>query len=244
VPRAGSHVLLRVVALATSGALAAHCPATLAQVDQPELRPETVPRFEVWAGSQVFHRVWSLYGGLTHAPFGSVREDGFRVRAVSGYGDHATGAVSFADLLLGYHKQFGPLTIKFLAGLTAEDRHADDPNSTMEGADWGGKAVLETWWNITDLAWLSADLSWGSLHTAYGSRIRLGWRLSPQLSAGLEGGAAGALETDVARVGGFVRYEWATGEASLSAGLSVDGPGSDRGDSRGPFGTLSVLARF
>ena len=92
------------------------------------------PAFEVWAGAEVFHQVWSLYAGGTYAPFGSVRKDGFRVRAVAGYGAYSyasprwTGAstqalefhgtTSFADLLAGYHKQLGPLTIKFLAGLT------------------------------------------------------------------------------------------------------------------------------
>ena len=40
----------------------------------------------MWAGAEVFHQVWSLYAGGTYAPFGSVREDGFRVRAVTGYG--------------------------------------------------------------------------------------------------------------------------------------------------------------
>jgi hypothetical protein len=199
---------------------------------------------EVWAGAEAFHRVWSLYSGVMYAPFGSVREDGLRVRAVGGYGDHSTGTASFADLLLGYHKQLGPLTIKFLAGLTVADRDLDDPHSALQGSQLGGKVVLEAWWNITDRAWASADLSWGSLHAAYSSRVRLGWRLWPDLSAGLEGGAAGALDSDIARLGGFVRYEWATGEASLSGGLAVDGPHSDWEGSHGPFGTISVLTRF
>jgi hypothetical protein len=195
-------------------------------------------------GAEAFHRMWSLYSGAMYAPFGSVREDGFRMRVVGGYGDHITGTVAFADLLLGYHKQLGPLTIKFLAGLSAEDRRAEDPHSGLEGADWGGKAVLETWWNITDLAWLSTDLSWGSLHTAYASRARLGWRFSPALSAGLEGGAAGALERDIARAGAFVRYEWETGEASFSTGMAFDDPKGGWEGHSGPFGTVSLLMRF
>ena len=36
----------------------------------------------------------------------------------------------------------------------------------------------------------------------------------PALSAGLEAGAAGNLECDIVRVGGFVRYELASGEIS------------------------------
>jgi Cellulose biosynthesis protein BcsS len=202
------------------------------------------PHIELWSGAEAFHRIWSLYGGGMYAPFGSVREDGFRVRAVAGYSEYARGTVSFADWLVGYHKQFGGLTLKFLTGLTVADHCPDDPQATFHGYGVGGKAVVEAWWNVTNRVWVSTDLSWGSLHQSYGSRARLGWRLWPELSLGLEGGAAGALETDVARVGGFVRYEWASGEVSLSGGLSGDGPTSGWIDVHGPFATLSVLTRF
>ena len=63
------------------------------------------------------------------------------------------------------------------------------------------------------------DLSWSTLHDIYGARARLGWRLWPQLSVGVEGGATGSWDYDTARVGGFVRYEWATGELSVSGGV-------------------------
>ena len=195
-----------------------------------------------------------------YAPFGSVREDGFRVRAVAGYGAYRyssprwTGAgtqvlefhgtIAFADLLAGYHKQWGPVTIKILGGLTAADQNVDDPESTSGGAGVGAKVVLETWWNITDKAWTSVDLSWTTLHDIYGARVRVGWRLWPQVSVGLEGGATGNWDYDTARLGGFVRYEWASGEVSLSGGLSGDGPNSGWVDVHGPFATFNMLTRF
>jgi len=213
----------------------------------------------MWAGAEVFHQVWSLYAGGTYAPFGSVREDGFRVRAVTGYGAYRYasprwtgtgtqllqfhGTTAFADLLAGYHKQLGPLTIKILGGLTVADQKVDDPES-ISGTEIGAKAVLETWWNITDRTWSSVDLSWSTLHDIYGARARLGWRLWPALSIGVEGGATGSWNYDTARIGSFVRYEWATGEASLSGGFSGDGPGSGWVDVHGPFATFSVLTRF
>jgi hypothetical protein len=215
--------------------------------------------FEVWTGAEVFHQVWSLYAGATYAPFGSVRTDGFRVRAVAGYGAYSYtsprwtgantqvfefhGSTSFADLLAGYYKRLGPLTIKFLAGVTIADQYVNDPEADA-GTHIGAKAVLETWWNITDRAWTSVDLSWTTLHEIYGARARLGWRLWPALSLGVEGGATGSWDYDTARVGAFVRYEWANGEASLSGGLTGDGPGSGWGDVTGPFATLNVLTRF
>ena len=213
--------------------------------------------FEVWTGAEVFHQVWSLYAGATYAPFGSVRTDGFRVRAVAGYSSYSYtsprwtgastqplefhGSTSFADLLAGYHKQLGPLTIKFLAGLTVADQNVDDPEADA-GTHFGAKAVLETWWNITDRAWTSVDLSWTTLHDIYGARARVGWRLWPALSVGVEGGATGSWDYETTRVGGFVRYEWVNGEASLSGGLASDGSGWV--DVHGPFATINVLTRF
>lgn len=233
------------------------CLAPVAQAAPPEQPPR--PSFEIWAGAEVFHQVWSMYAGGTHAPFGSVREDGFRLRAVAGYGTYSyssprwtgasvqtlefNGTSSFADLLAGYHKQLGPFTIKFLAGLTIVDQNVDDPEA-IAGTEMGAKALVETWWNVTDRAWSSIDLSWTTLHNIYGARARLGWRVGPELSVGIEGGATGSWESDTVRIGGFVRYEWANGEASLSGGLSGDGPGSGWVDVYGPFATFNVLTRF
>jgi hypothetical protein len=232
-------------------------PEALAQEVPPSI--PTIPRYEVWSGAEVFDRVWSLYGGGQYAPFGSIREDGLRVRAAAGTTAFSYtsprwtgtsvqqrefhGGTSFADLLAGYHKQLGPVTIKVLGGLTAAHQSGDDPEASS-GTEVGGKAVLETWWNITERAWTSLDASWTTLHDVYGGRARLGWRVWPELSIGLEGGAAGTWDYDSARAGGFVRYEWASGEVSLSGGVSGDGPRSGWVDVHGPFGTVAVLTRF
>jgi hypothetical protein len=202
------------------------------------------PRAEIWSGAEALDRIWSVYTGASYAPFGSVREDGIRLRGVAGYGDHGSGTVSFADLLLGYHSQLGPVTFKLFAGLTVLDHESSQPTSLNQGMEVGGKGVAEVWWNITDQLWTSADLSWGSTHSIYSGRVRLGWRLWPELSSGLEGGAAGTSDHDIARFGGFLRYEWATGEASLSAGLAMDGPNSHWEGQADLFGTISVLMRF
>jgi hypothetical protein len=217
------------------------------------------PQVEAWTGAEAFQRVWSIYAGTTYAPFGNVRKNGFRVRAVAGYGAYSyasprwTGAgvetlrfhgeVSFADLLAGYHQQLGPLTIKILGGVTAAYRDVDDPEAEA-GAETGGKVALETWWNVTDRAWTSVDLSWTTLDDVYGARARAGWRLTPDWSLGIEGGAAGNRDYDAARVGGFVRYEWESGEISFSAGMAGDGPGSGQVDLDGPYATINLLGRF
>jgi hypothetical protein len=71
----------------------------------------------------------------------------------------------------------------------------------------------------------------------------------PALSAGLEAGAVGNLECDIVRVGGFVRYELASGEISLSGGASNDKVREGAGllsaaQASAPFAMVSWLTRF
>jgi hypothetical protein len=222
------------------------------------------PRFELSAGAQAFERAWSLYSGLTWSPFGGVQADGWRVRAAGGYGGHSYesggakfhGNSSFADLLIGYHQQLGPVTLKAFAGVAAVDSQSDDPNGAFQGTGLGGKAVIEAWWTVADRAWASLDLSGGVLPEVYdavlNSRVRLGWRVTPAISAGLEAAAAGNIYEDhecvSGRLGMFARYEWSSGEISLSGGLSVsdskDRLAETTSSTTGPFATFSWLTRF
>jgi hypothetical protein len=214
----------------------------------------------MWSGGEAFAEVWSAHTGATWAPFGGVQEEGLRVRAVVGAGAYGSGRVAFGDALIGYHRQLGPVTLKVFGGIALADRPSAESTSTRAGMALGAKAVAETWWAATDEAWVSADLSFTLPDVSrragdggrvdYGSRIRLGWRLWPELwpelSVGLEGGAGGflvpALEHGSTRAGGFLRYEWSGGEVSISGGLMIEG-GDDRGPAH-PFGTVSVLTRF
>jgi hypothetical protein len=218
-------------------------------VDTPRAA-EAPPWAEVWSGGEVFHHFWSIYSGATVAPFGGVRDDGFRLRAVAGTGDYGAGGASAGDILVGYHLQLGSVTIKVFGGFTIAQFRPDpgEPWPALKGVEYGGKGVLEAWWAISDQAWASLDLSIGSTHLEYGSRVRLGWRLWPELSAGLEGGSGGtaeaALERDTSRVGAFLRYEWDTGEVSVSGGWAVDGTWQEREGAPGAFGTVSILTRY
>jgi hypothetical protein len=217
-------------------------------------------RFEFWSGAEGHRRAWSIYAGTTAAPFGAIQEDGVRVRIVGGYGTDSysgtggvefKGTTSFADALLGYHSQLGPLTVKVFAGLTAADRQIRpaDPAANIHGTGLGGKVQLETWWNLGDRAWTAVDLSWGSLHQSYAGRARLGWRLLPELSAGIEAGAVGDVDCGIVRAAAFVRYELAGGEMSVSGGVAndrlLDGKVSpSAAGASTPFAMLSWLTRF
>jgi hypothetical protein len=219
------------------------------------------------AGAEAFRHAWSLYTGATAAPLGGLDADGLRVRAVGGYGAYAysgrrtagtgsrivrfEGQATFADLLAGYRTQLGALTVKGFAGLMTSGHRTspDDPETAVRGGGLGAKLALETWWTISEQAWASVDVAWGTLHGSYAGRGRLGWRVAPTLSIGLEVGAAGNIECDLARAGGFLRYEWAAGEVSASAGWSndklLDGTaGTGRAAASTPYAMLSWLTKF
>lgn len=225
-----------------------------------------LPRFEFWSGAQGYLHVWSIYSGVSAAPFGSIQEDGLRVRIVGGYGaDSYSGSppaggpghitykatTSFVDALVGYHSQVGPLTVKLFGGLTMGDRQIgpDDPAARIRGFGLGGKVAVESWLNLSDRAWTAVDLSWGSLYQSYAGRMRLGWRFVPELSAGLEAGALGNVDCDIVRAGAFLRYELTSGEISITGGVSndrlLDGKGTSTVAGAGtPFAMLSWLTRF
>lgn len=213
-------------------------------------------------GAQAARQAWSVYSGATVAPFGALSEDGLRLRTTGGYGSFRysglrasgggselvkfRGTVSFADLLVGYHRQLGPLTLKLYAGAMVA-RHAIAPfdaEAEVQGAGVGGKVSVETWWTISDMAWSSLDVSYGTLHESYAGRLRLGWQVVPVLSAGVEAAADGNIDGRSGRVGGFLRYEWAQGEVSASGGLMTDWADIERIDARGGYATISWLNRF
>jgi len=50
--------------------------------------------------------------------------------------------------------------------------------------------------------------------------VRLGYRVRPRLSLGLEGGALGNAEYDAGRGGGFVRVNFRSFETTLSRGFT------------------------
>ncbi len=217
---------------------------------------------ELSAGAAVSQQYWSAYSGTTFAPFGALTEDGVRLRATGGYGAfHYSalrpsggggqlikyrGTASFGDLLVGYHQQIGALTLKLYAGAMASRHVIDpfDPEASVQGIGFGGKTVLETWWTLGEYAWASLDVSYGTLHDTYGGRLRLGWRLAPLLSTGIEVAADGNTDGDSGRVGAFVRYEWAQGEISASTGLMTDWAGIERVDARGAYATVAWMNRF
>lgn len=237
---------------------------------------------ETYAGADVTSDVWLLYSGVTLAPMSDIYGDGIRLRAAGGYGQyryrgHRSGdpprttrefsaTISYVEALVGYQQRIGQLTAKAFVGISAID-HTISPADPIaagglltQGLDYGLKGVLELWLNLGSDAWTSLDTSWTSAHQTYAGRWRLGYRVLPTVSVGLEAGVNGNLleESPVlddgslreklrpeTRLGLFARYEWNGGEVSLSGGLasnSLDFDASPNLDNA--YGTINWLTRF
>ena len=237
---------------------------------------------EAFTGADVARNVWLLYSGVTLAPTSNIFGDGVRFRAVGGYGQYRyqghragdpkgtqrkfEGDISYLDLLIGYQKRFGELTAKAFVGIAAIDHviSPDDPIAAggllTQGLDYGIKGALELWLNLGSQAWTSLDASWTNAHQTYAGRWRLGYRVLPTISLGLEtainGNALsgqrvledGSLRESLrpqSRAGLFARYEWHSGEISVSGGVANNAYDFGKTDGFDEFyGTANWLMRF
>lgn len=95
-----------------------------------------------------------------------------------------------------------------------------DPNNSVQGSEVGLRLQVETWLDVSPRFFLSADASYGTAFQEYCSLARLGYRLRPRLSLGLEGGALGNEEYDAGRGGGFARVNFRETEVTLSGGFT------------------------
>lgn len=241
---------------AVAGAMVAG-PARAAEPADTDTNSPAIQRYEVSAGGEAGKDAWSVYATATTALGGDVRQPGFRLRSTAGYGAYHydstqwdgagqalrryEGRHGFADAMLGYHAQIGMLTVKAYAGaiMSSHEISPLDPENAVQGQKVGLKLALETWLNLGVVAFVQGDTSWESTFESYASRLRVGYRLSPDLALGPEFAIYGNTAYDGGRAGAFIRYEWTRGEVSASAGAS-----GDTQDVDGAYATLGVLLRF
>ncbi len=167
---------------------------------------------------------------------GGIREDGWRLRSGAGYWRYSDRPVkwvpgvgetrvgtkrngSFADLLLGYHKSLGPLTVKAYGGIAyANERWLQDgADGGSPGSDFAAKVMVESWLNLTPVSFAQLDAGWTSLRDTITARARLGYKIMPSLSLGRKpasGRTSTLSPTRALRLG-------ATGRSSASSGTAA-----------------------
>lgn len=213
-----------------------------------------------------------VFSGGTVAPFGGLNDDGWRLRAVLGYGRYSYSGrqlsppgqrhltfsdhVAFADAMLGYQRQFGALTAKGFLGLAVVDHDPSLPDTTanVSGSEFGPKLQVELWHDPGGINWTALNASYTTAHDTYALDLRSGFRLSDRFSVGtqltIDNQASDAigLKGAYARGGAFLRYTWASGEFSVSGGVAVDlddDPASMRVDTpTEPYAGVNWLTKF
>jgi len=196
------------------------------------------PRTEMFTGFEASDNYASSYLGGGYAFGKGLYAPGLRLRAVGAYGRYhydgtlfdgadyvATrfdGQVAFAAAFIGYQFHPGAVIVKLFAGIEAEDQLIvpRDPNNSVQGMEIGVRLLAETWYDISQRWFVSADASYGSAFQEYFSLARVGFRVRPKLSLGIEGGALGNEEYDAGRGGGFVRVNFRALEVTLSGGFT------------------------
>ena len=236
-----------------------------------EETPAGVGSREIWAGADAGAHNWLVYSGATYAPWGDIHQDGFRVRATTGYGhyDYQWDAKTkvkvdktYADVTVGYQRGIGDLTAKaFFGWAMLKDLDVPAANVRRQRFQTGFKAALELWLNLGSQAWTSLDLSYADTRDTASIRSRIGYRILPTVSAGVEAvlnhaSLDGQVQIDTstdrvagnARTGLFLRYEWFGGEISASGGITGDIKASlndfDLLKRPSAYGTLNLIVQF
>ena len=180
----------------------------------------------------------SGYLGAGYAFGKGLYQPGWRLRAVGALGrydyrgtlfgsgaDISTtfdGEASYGAALLGYQFRTQALIVKLFAGVEAEDQNITprDPENSVQGSAVGLKLAAESWLDLSPLWFLSVDASYGTAFQQYWSLARLGHRLGPRFSLGIEGGALGNEEYDTGRCGLFLKANLHAMEITLSGGFT------------------------
>jgi hypothetical protein len=184
---------------------------------EPPLYVDDAPHAELFTGIDASDNSVGGYVGAGYAFGKGLYESGWRLRAVGAFGNyHYDGSLpvqgvqvptnfngddSYGAALIGYQLRRQSLFLKFFAGVEAEDQHIvpHDPNNSVQGSEVGLKLQAESWFDYSPRSFFSLDASYGTAFQEYWTLARAGYRVTPRLALGIEGGALGNEEYDAAR---------------------------------------------
>ncbi|MGV1014670.1 MAG: cellulose biosynthesis protein BcsS [Methyloceanibacter sp.] len=216
------------------------------------------PHTEFFTGFEASDNYASGYVGGGYAFGKGLYEQGLRLRAVGSFGRYHydgtllsngvhvpetfDGEASFLAVLAGYQFTPGRVIVKLFAGIEAEDQRITphDPNNEVQGSEIGLRLQAETWLDISPRLFFSADAAYGTAFQEYCSLARLGYRILPRFSLGIEGGALGNEEYAAGRGGGFTRVDVRNIEVTLSGGFT----GSYLNDQPSGYVALGLYRNF
>jgi len=198
-----------------------------------------------------------VWMGATYAPFGTLAEDGWRVRMMGGAGKYSyntsvvpggiNDAFSFSgEFLGGYRKTFAnvfgqTLYVGAFAGLHYEDQILiyDDPGNPARGSEAGFKASLELYTRVAERFIVTAFGSASTVHEKYYAKTTLLYELNDMWALGGEVATMGDARFKENRAGLAGALTWQKKIFALSGGVLEN---SGRG--QGTYLTLSVYSPF
>ncbi|MBU2533606.1 MAG: cellulose biosynthesis protein BcsS [Alphaproteobacteria bacterium] len=216
------------------------------------------PWRETWGGGELLANSWSIYSGMSVSLSGDITQPGWQLRTSGGYGqysyqrateapsgEHArrsfSGRKIFSEVLVGHQWSFDSLTLKTLGGVTSERHFIDprDPDNPVSGTEYGAKGALEAWLNVSSDRWLAADTSFDSAFNTFKVGMSSGYRISHDMSIGIEARFEMNDDYEAGRVGAFGTMR--IGSAELTAAAGVTG---DRDMQTSPYLRIGAFFRY
>ncbi len=208
---------------------------------------------EVWLSGHYISQSPSLSMGLTWAPFGALNRDGLRLRATLGGNFYRyrtevyrasrlpEGGSMLSELQVGYQISHGPLTLKGFIGAAFADYAltVNDRRNPKRGLERGVAGHFDAWLNITPRTWAQFSAYATNAHRNRRAHVRLGFRLVPAFSVGLEAGVFNDASGRYLHGGPLIRYQWSAGEAVLSLGQT-----HAQARTPTPFASLTLVSKF
>ena len=167
-------------------------PKILTPKSSPGSRRLTTPQAAIWARATLSARDFTSLAGVSarSAPSGATTIGELCSAAAPISPPPSTARQATVP---DYQFRTQALIAKLFAGVEAEDQNITprDPENSVQGSAVGLKLAAESCLDLSPLWFLSVDESYGTAFQEYWSLARLGHRLGPRFSLGIEGGALG-----------------------------------------------------
>jgi hypothetical protein len=217
-----------------------------------ELVAPVASRAFVFSGVDAGRNSTFVWAGATAIPFGTLVEDGLRLRIMGGFGSYDyhtsataggtnSGRISSGELMAGYHKSFGAAVVTGYLGLDVKHYSLQyaDPANPESGTHAGIKAMIELYARTAASWFVTAYGNISSVFGNYSARAALHHELMPGLALGVEGALLGDRRYDEQRAGLIATLTLPKSSLTVAGGVATS---TDNGT--GAYTTISLYAPF
>ncbi|HWK86572.1 MAG TPA: cellulose biosynthesis protein BcsS [Xanthobacteraceae bacterium] len=228
------------------------CPALPFHLHADELVAPVPSRAFVFGGVDASRNSTFAWAGATAIPFGTLVEDGLRLRAMGGFGGYTyrtsatpggrnSGTISSGELMAGYHKSFGATVVTGYLGLDVKRYSLQDadPANQETGTHAGIKAAIELYTRTAASWFMTAYGNVSSVFGNYSARAALHHEIAPGFALGVEGALIGDRRYDEQRAGLVATLTLPKSSLTMAGGVATS---ADNGT--GAYTTISLYAPF